>query len=314
MPTVRAKAGDPLPSWNEGEAKRAVLQFVHRTTSEGEHFVSVDQRIAVFDNDGTLWSEQPMYVQLAFAFDRVKELAPQHPEWAHEQPFKAVLENDFSAAAATGERGIARLVTATHVGNTTTEFEAIVGDWIAKARHPKSHRRYSEMIYQPMLELLAFLRARAFKTFVVSGGGVEFMRPWTREVYGIPPENVVGSRVKVKYDRRAGGTPCLLRLAEIDLVDDGAGKPIGIHEGIGQRPIAAFGNSDGDFEMLEWTTSFPGPSLGLVVHHTDAEREYAYDRASHVGRLSKVLDEAPRRGWVIADMKRDWNLIYPFDM
>lgn len=314
MPSLRTNSADPMPSWNEGETKRAILDFVHGTTSEGDDFVAVDRRIAVFDNDGTLWSEQPMYVQLAFAFDRVKQLASEHPEWAHEQPFQAILEGDLHGAAASGERGIARLVTATHVGNTTTEFEAIVKDWIAEARHPKVHRRYSEMIYQPMLELLAFLRARAFKTFIVSGGGVEFMRPWVRDAYGVPPENVVGSRVKVKYDRRGGGTPALVRLSQIDLVDDGPGKPVGIHEGIGRRPIAAFGNSDGDFEMLEWTTSLVGPTLGLVVHHTDAEREYAYDRASHVGRLSKVLDEAPGRGWVIADMKKDWKVIYPFDI
>jgi hypothetical protein len=314
MPAARTKSGDPLPSWNEGIAKRAILDFIHRSTSEGDDFVPVDRRIAVFDNDGTLWCEQPMYVQLAFAFDRLKALAPQHPEWAQEQPFQGILEGDLHAVAASGERGIARLLAATHVGNTTTEFEAIVEDWLAEARHPKSHHRYGEMIYQPMLELLAFLRARAFKTFIVSGGGVEFMRPWVRDAYGVPSENVVGSRVRVKYERRGDGKPALVRLAEIDLVDDGPGKPVGIHQGIGRRPIAAFGNSDGDLEMLEWTTSAPAPTLGLVVHHTDAEREYAYDRASPVGRLSKVLDDAPRRGWVLTDMKRDWKVIYPFDM
>jgi phosphoserine phosphatase len=265
----------------------------------------------VFDNDGTLWSEQPIYFQAAFAFDRVKALAPQHPDWKDRQPFKGVLEGDLAAVAASGEKGLLEIIAVTHAGNTTDEFETIVTNWIASARHPKFNRPYTEMVFQPMLELLTYLRANGFKTFIVSGGGVEFMRPWTERVYGIPPEQVVGSRAKVKYEVR-NGVPVLTRLAEVDLVDDKAGKPVGIHQVIGRRPIAAFGNSDGDFEMLEWTTSAPGPRLGAIVHHTDAEREWAYDRTSHVGQLARGLDEAAKRGWVLVDMKQDWTIIYPF--
>jgi phosphoglycolate phosphatase-like HAD superfamily hydrolase len=301
---------DPLASWHDGPTKKAIVDFVTRVTRDGgPDFVPPAARIATFDNDGTLWAEQPMYVQLAFALDRVKALAPQHPEWASTQPFKAVLEGDGKAVAATGERGLLQIVAATHAGTTTDEFDAIVRAWIESARHPKTGRLYTEMVYQPMLELLAFLRANGFKTFIVSGGGIEFMRPWAERVYGIPPEQVVGSRAKVKYEMR-GGVPVLLRLAEVDHVDDGAGKPIGIHQLIGRRPIAAFGNSDGDVEMLEWTTSAPGPRFGLLVHHTDAEREWAYDRSSHIGRLARGLDEAARRGWVVVDMKRDWKVIF----
>ena len=244
--------------------------------------------------------------------DRVKALAPKHPEWTQKQPFKGVLEGDAKAVAAGGEHGLAEIIAATHAGNTTEEFSRIVADWIDTARHPKSNRQYTEMVYQPMLEVLAYLRANGFKTFIVSGGGVEFMRPWVERVYGIPPEQVVGSRAKVKYELR-DGTPVLMRLAEVDLVDDKAGKPVGIHQVIGRRPIAAFGNSDGDFEMLEWTTSRPGPHFGLIVHHTDAEREWAYDRSSHIGQLARGLDEAPKRGWIVADMKQDWKVIHPFE-
>src|SRR6185295_17729552 len=271
---------DPLLSWNEGAAKKSIVDFVSRVTQEGgPDFVPPAERIATFDNDGTLWSEQPIYFQVAFALDRVKALAPQHPEWKQKQPFKAVLEGDMKAVAASGERGLLEIMAATHVGNTTEEFAAIVTDWIATAKHPKFNRPYTEMVYQPMLELLGYLRASGFKTFIVSGGGVEFMRPWVERVYGIPPEQVVGSRAKVKYEVRAG-VPVLLRLPEVDHVDDKAGKPVGIHQVIGRRPIAAFGNSDGDFEMLEWATSGAGPRFGMIVHHTDAEREWAYDRAS----------------------------------
>jgi hypothetical protein len=302
---------EQLSSWNDGAAKAAVVSFVTRVTREGgPDFVPVAERIATFDNDGTLWSEQPMYVQFAFMLDRVKALAAQHPEWTQKQPFKAVLDGDMKALAASGERGLLELMSATHVGNTTEEFAAIVTDWIGTARHPKTGRPYTEMVYQPMLEVLSYLRANGFKTYVVSGGGVEFMRPWVERVYGIPPEQVVGSRAKVKYEIR-GGVPVLLRLAEIDLIDDHAGKPVGIHQIIGRRPIAAFGNSDGDFEMLEWITSGPGPRMGLLVHHTDAEREWAYDRSSHIGQLARGLDEAPKRGWVVVDMKQDWKRIYP---
>ena len=309
---VPGAATDPLPSWNDGAAKKAIVDFVGRVTREGgPDFVPPAERIATFDNDGTLWSEQPVYVQIAFAFDRVKALAPTHPEWKQKQPFKGVLEGDMGAVAATGEKGLLEIMAVTHVGNTTDEFAAIVTDWIATAQHPKFKRRYTDLVYQPMLELLGYFRANGFKTFIVSGGGVEFMRPWVERVYGIPPEQVVGSRAKVQYEVR-DGRPVLMRLAAIDLVDDKAGKPVGIHQAIGRRPIAAFGNSDGDFEMLEWTTSGSGPRLGVIVHHTDAEREWAYDRASHIGQLARGLDQAANRGWLLADMKRDWKVIFSF--
>ena len=307
----RVAPADPLPSWNQGRARDAIVQFVERTTRDGtSDFVPAAERIAVFDNDGTLWAEQPLYVQLAFALDRVKALASQHPEWTTTQPFKAVIEGDVNAVIASGAAGLMQIVAATHAGTTTEEFEQIVRDWIGSARHPGTKRRYDQMIYEPMLDVLAYLRANGYKTFIVSGGGVEFMRPWVERVYGIPPELVIGSRTKVKYELR-GGLPILLRLPEIDLYDDKAGKPVGIHQVIGRRPTIAFGNSDGDFEMLEWTTGAKGPRLGVIVHHTDAEREWAYDRDSHIGQLLRGLDEAPKRGWVIVDMKRDWRTIYP---
>jgi hypothetical protein len=310
-PAATVTAADPLPSWNQAPARDAVVDFVQRTTRQGTPgFVPPAERIAVFDNDGTLWAEQPIYVQLAFALDRIKALAPHHPEWTTTQPFKAVIEGDLDAVIASGASGLMQILAATHAGLTTEEFEQIVFDWIGSARHPGTRRRYDQMIYQPMLEVLAYLRANGYKTFIVSGGGVEFMRPWVERVYGIPPEQVVGSRVKVKYELR-GGVPVLLRLPEIDLNDDKAGKPVGIHQAIGRRPTIAFGNSDGDFEMLEWTTRAKGPRLGVIVHHTDAEREWAYDRNSHIGRLVRGLDEGPTRGWVIVDMKRDWRIIYP---
>jgi phosphoglycolate phosphatase-like HAD superfamily hydrolase len=306
-----ALAQDPLPSWNDGPARKAILDFVARTTRQGgADFVPAAERIAVFDNDGTLWSEQPMYFQLAFALDRIKALAPEHPEWKMTQPFKGVIEGDTKAVLASGEHGLMQILAASHFGNTTDEFAAVVSDWIAKARHPVTKRRYDEMVYQPMLEVLTYLRANSYQTYIVSGGGVEFMRPWVERVYAIPPEQVVGSRAKVKYEVR-DGTPVLVRLAEIDFVDDKAGKPVGIHQVIGRRPTIAFGNSDGDFEMLEWTTSAKGPRLGLIVHHTDAAREWAYDRQSHIGQLVRGLDEGPKRGWVIVDMKNAWKVIYP---
>jgi phosphoglycolate phosphatase-like HAD superfamily hydrolase len=309
---VTAQDTDSLPSWNDSTSKKAIVDFVTKVTQEGgADFVQVSERIATFDNDGTLWAEQPVYVQLAFAFDRVKALASQHPEWKQQQPFKGVLDGDMKAVAAAGERGLLELMAATHAGNTTEEFETIVRDWINTARHPTTKRLYTEMVYQPMLELLTYLRAKGFKTFIVSGGGIEFMRPWAERVYGVAPEQVVGSRAKVKYERRER-RPVLLRLAEVDLVNDGAGKPVGIHQAIGRRPIAAFGNSDGDFEMLEWTTSGRGARFGLIVHHTDAKREWAYDRGSHIGSLIRGLDEAPTRGWAVVDMQRDWKVIYPF--
>ena len=307
-----AQDTDLLPAWNDSTSKKAIVDFVTKVTREGgADFVPVSERIATFDNDGTLWAEQPIYVQVAFAFDRVKALASQHPEWKQQQPFKAVLDGDMKAVAAAGERGLLEIMAATHAGNTTEEFETIVRDWIHTARHPTTQHLYTEMVYQPMLEVLTYLRAKGFKTFIVSGGGVEFMRPWAERVYGVAPEQVVGSRAKVKYERREG-RPVLLRLPEVDLVNDGAAKPVGIHQAIGRRPIAAFGNSDGDFEMLEWTTSGRGARFGLLVHHTDATREWAYDRASQIGALMRALDEAPTRGWTVVDMQRDWKVIYPF--
>jgi phosphoglycolate phosphatase-like HAD superfamily hydrolase len=310
VPWAQAQS-DPLPSWNDGAAKARILEFVRAVTVAGTPtFVPPAERIAVFDNDGTLWSEQPAYFQLLFALDRIKALAPKHPEWKTKQPFKAALEGDMKALAASGEHGLLELVMATHAGNTTQEFESIVKDWLATARHPRFKRPYIELVYQPMLELLAHLRSNGFKTFIVSGGGIEFMRPWVEKVYGVPPEQVVGSSIKVKYEVREG-KPALVRLPAINFIDDKAGKPVGIHYHIGRRPIAAFGNSDGDFQMLEWTTSGPGARLGLIVHHTDAEREYAYDRKSQIGRLNRGLDEAGQRRWTVVDMKRDWKRIYP---
>jgi phosphoserine phosphatase len=307
----RQSTADPLLSWNQGAARSAIVDFVERTTRQGTpDFVPQAERIAVFDNDGTLWAEQPMYFQLAFALDRIRALAPEHPEWKTTQPFKGVLEGDLKPVLDGGEQNVLQVIAASHSGNTSVEFEAIVAEWIGSARHPVTKRAYVEMVYQPMLEVLTYLRANGYKTFIVSGGGVEFMRPWVERVYGIPPEQVVGSRLKVKYEVRESG-PVLLRLPEIDFMDDKAGKPVGIHQAIGRRPTIAFGNSDGDFEMLEWTTSAKGPRLGVIVHHTDPEREWAYDRDSHVGRLRRGLDEGPSRGWLVVDMKSDWRAIYP---
>lgn len=305
---------DPLPSWNDGATKKSITDFVAKVTAQGgPDFVPVDQRIATFDNDGTLWIEQPMYVQLAFVLDRVKALAPQNPGWKTTQPFKAVLDGDMKALAASGEKGLVTLMAVTHAGMTTAEFEKIVSDWFATARDHRFKRPYTELIYQPMLEVLAYLRANGFKTFIVSGGGIEFMRPWTEKVYGIPPEQVVGSSIKTQFVMK-DGRPTLLRLPAINFIDDKTGKPIGINEHIGRRPIAAFGNSDGDLEMLQWTTmGGPGPRLGVIVHHTDAEREYAYDRKSHFGELDKALDAAAVNNWTVVDMKKDWKKIFPFD-
>ncbi len=302
---------DPLPSWNEGTAKQSIADFVARVTNPASpEFVPEAERIATFDNDGTLWSEKPAYFQLLFAIDRVKALAPEHPEWRTQQPFKAVLDGDMEALAAAGEHGLLELVIASHAGMTTVEFEAIVKDWIATARHPTTGRPFTEMVYQPMLELLDYLRANGFKTFIVSGGGIEFMRPWTEGVYGIPPEQVVGSSIKTVFEMRDGG-PVLVRLPEIDFIDDKEGKPVGINSHIGRRPIAAFGNSDGDLQMLQWTAAGDEPSFCLYVHHTDADREWAYDRDSHVGRLDMGLDEAKARGWTVVDMKSDWRTVFP---
>jgi hypothetical protein len=313
-PAPTSMAAPGLHSWNEGPARKAITDFVGRVTKQGsKDFVPAAERIAVFDNDGTLWSEQPLYCQLAFALDRVKALAPQHPEWKETEPFKAVLAGDLKAAMASAEKGIVGMVMTTHTGMTTEEFTRTVNDWIGTAKHPKSGRLYTGMVYQPMLELLAYLRDNGFKTFIVSGGGVEFMRPWVERVYGIPPEQVVGSRGKLKFEMR-GDQPVILKLPEIDLVDDGPGKPVGIQQCIGRRPIAAFGNSDGDLQMLQWTTSGSGPRFALIVHHTDDVREVAYDRQSPIGKLDKAWDEATARGWTVVDMKKDWKQIFPPEM
>lgn len=306
----RRAGADPLPSWNDRAAKSAIIRFVTRMTREGSpDYVPPDERIAVFDNDGTLWVEQPMYTQLAFVLDRVKQLAPEHPEWRTQQPFAAILAGDVDGLAASGQRGIVELVAATHANITSEEFARVVERWLATARHPTLHRPYTELVYVPMLELLAYLRANGFSTFIASGGGVDFMRPWTEHVYGVRRDQVIGSRIEMRYEIR-GGVPVLVRLPEIDFVDDKAGKPVGIEHAIGRRPLVAVGNSDGDFEMLEWTTSGPGPRLGVLIHHTDADREWAYDRESQFGRLSRALDAAPGRGWIVVDMKRDWRRIF----
>lgn len=306
-----AAGGDPLPSWNDGPAKKRIVSFVGAVTDErGPHHVPVAGRIAVFDNDGTLWGEQPMYVQLAFALDRVRELAPAHPEWKEKEPFRSVLAGDLRGAVAGGEKALLELVMASHAGNTTDEFEAIVRAWLATARHPTLYRPYPALVYQPMLELLDYLRANGFKTFLVSGGGVEFLRVFAEQAYGVPPEQVIGSSIRVKYESDVT-SPRLTRLPELDFLDDKAGKPVAIHSHIGRRPIAAFGNSDGDFEMLEWTTTGPGLRLGMLVRHDDAKREFAYDRESSVGRLDRGLEQASARGWVVTSMKSDWARIHP---
>ena len=306
---------DPLPSWNDGPLKRSIVEFVARvTTSGGSDFVPVPERIATFDNDGTLWTEQPIYVQVAFAMDRVKALAPEHPEWKELEPFRSVLADDTAALAAMGEKGLLAIMAATHAGLTTADFAKAVEDWLATARHPRFKRPYTDLVYQPMLELLTYLRANQFKTFIVSGGGIEFMRPWTERIYGIPPEQVVGSSGVTKFVLQPDGVPVLMKEAKVEFVDDGPGKPVGINQFIGRRPVFAFGNSDGDQQMLEWTAAGAGARFMGVVHHTDAVREYAYDRQSHVGRLDKAWDEAVRRKWAIVDMKNDWKVIYPFEL
>jgi len=304
-------AQDPLPSWNDTASKKAIVAFVEKVSKEGSpDFVPAPERIATFDNDGTLWAEQPIYFQFAFVIDRIKALAPKHPEWKTKEPFASLLKGDMKGVAASGEKGVMTMLAATHAGMTTEEFSRTVADWIATARHPKTGRPYIEMVYQPMIELLAYLRANGFKCFIVSGGGIEFMRPWTEKVYGIPPEQVVGSSGKLKFEMR-DGKPVLVKLPEINLIDDKAGKPVGIQMHIGRRPIAAFGNSDGDQQMLEWTMAGDGSRFALIVHHDDAEREWAYDRKSHVGQLDKAWDEAVAKGWTVVSMKEDWKTVFP---
>lgn len=308
---AHAFAADPLPSWNDTASKQAIVTFVDKVTKPASSdFVPEPERIAVFDNDGTLWAEQPMYFQAFFIFDRIKTLAPEHPEWNEKEPFASVLKGDIKTALAGGEKALLEMAMATHAGMTTEEFEKIVSEWISTAKHPKTGKLYTEMVYQPMLEVLAYLRANGFKTFIVSGGGIEFMRPWAEKVYGVPPEQVVGSSIKTKYEVR-DGKPVIVRLPELNFIDDKEGKPVAIQQHIGRRPVMAFGNSDGDFQMLEWTTSGKGARFGLIVHHDDVEREWAYDRESHIGRLAKALDEAPQRGWSVVSMKEDWKEIHP---
>lgn len=306
-----AAESDPLPSWNDGAAKAAIVDFVTRVTTDGgPDFVPVPARIATFDNDGTLWSEQPLYFQFLFATDRVRAMAPQHPEWQTEEPFRSVLAGDMEAALAGGNEAILKLVMASHTGMTTDEFDQVVAAWLATARHPTLKRPYTELVFQPMLEVLAYLRANDFKTYIVSGGGVEFMRNFSERVYGIPPEQVIGSSVKTEFELR-DGKPAIVKLAELDFIDDGPGKPVGIEKFIGRRPIAAFGNSDGDLQMLQWTTAGTGPRFALIVRHTDAEREFAYDRQSSIGHLDKALDAAAASGWTVVSIKDDWKTVYP---
>jgi phosphoglycolate phosphatase-like HAD superfamily hydrolase len=305
-----AQSTDPLPSWNDGPRKAAIIEFVSAVTNwVGSDFVPVPERIATFDNDGTLWIEQPIYTQVQFALDRVRELAPDHPEWETTQPFQAVLEGDQEALLASGKKGLVQIIAATHAGMTTDEFEEIASAWIASAHHPRFDRVYTELVYQPMLELLEYLRSARFKVYIVSGGGVEFMRPWTERVYRIPPEQVIGSSIVTTFEWR-GGEPVLVRQPEIFFVDDKEGKPIGIQKFIGRRPIASFGNADADIPMLQWTLAGDGARLAMIVHHTDDEREYAYDRDSHIGKLSRGLDEASAGGWLLIDMKNDWGKVF----
>jgi phosphoglycolate phosphatase-like HAD superfamily hydrolase len=304
---------DPLLSWNDSKAKQSVIDFVKRVSAKGgKEFVPPAERIAVFDNDGTLWAEQPLYFQLVFALDRVKALAPQHPEWKDKEPFASLLKGDLKGALAGGEPAIFQIVMATHAGMTTDEFDNNVRDWIATAKHPKTKRSYTEMVYQPMLDLLTYVRANGFKTFIVSGGGVDFMRVFSERVYGIPPEQVIGSSGKLKFELR-DGKPVLVKLAEIDFIDDKAGKPAGIHKAIGRRPILAFGNSDGDLQMLQWTAAGSGARYMGLVHHTDGEREWAYDRKSSIGQLNTALDEANAKGWTVVSMKNDWKRVFAFE-
>ncbi|MCP2001229.1 HAD family hydrolase [Nitrobacter winogradskyi] len=302
----------PLPSWNDSPVKTSIIDFVHRTTTQGSlDFVVPEQRIAVFDNDGTLWTEQPYYFQLAFAFDQIKTMAPKHPEWKNKQPFKGLIEDDLKSALATGQRELEQVLAVTHAGMTTDEFARSVITWTQTAKHPRFQRPYTALVYQPMLELLSYLRANGFKTFVVSGGGVEFMRPWMEKAYSIPPEQIVGSSGVVKFEVGKEGRPQLIKTAKIEFIDDGSGKPVGINRFIGRKPIFAFGNSDGDLQMLQWTMAGEGPHFAGLVHHTDAEREYAYDRQSRIGKLDKALDEAASKNWAVIDMKKDWTTIFP---
>ncbi len=306
-----AEENDPLPSWKDTAPKKAIVEFVGKVTQEGSpDFVPAPERIAVFDNDGTLWSEQPMYFQAFFIFDRVKALAPERPEWKDKEPFASVLKGDGKAALSGGEHALLELAMATHAGMTTDEFEKIVRDWVATAKHPGTGKPFTEMVYRPMLEVLAYLRENGFKIFIVSGGGIEFMRPWAEAVYGIPPEQIIGSSIKTQFELR-DGRPAIVRLPELNFIDDKAGKPAAIQHHIGRRPLMAFGNSDGDLQMLQWTDAGDGARFCLYVHHDDEAREWAYDRDSPIGKLDQGLDEAAAKGWTVVSMKDDWNPIFP---
>ena len=312
--TTIDKIIDPLPSWNEGATKQAIIAYVNDVTAEGsENFIPVSERIATFDNDGNLWSEKPAYFQLFFAMDRIKVLAPEHPEWKTTQPYQSVLEDDMKTLMSYGEHGLIQIVMATHGGNTVSEFEQIVKDWLATAKHPRFNRPYTDLVYQPMLELIDYLKTNNFKTFIVSGGGIEFMRPWVEGVYGIPKDQVIGSSIKTAYDYN-DGNPIIRRLPELNFIDDKEGKPEGINQYIGRKPVFASGNSDGDLQMMRWADSNTLPSFQIYVHHTDSIREWAYDRKSSVGRLDKGLDEAVEKGWTVIDMKNDWKVVYPFEV
>lgn len=308
---IPAFANDPLPSWNEGNTKNAIVQFVKRATDpKSATYVPQEERIATFDNDGTLWLEQPMYVQLLFALDRIKALAPQHPEWNQLEPFKSAIAGDIKALFAGGDKWLSQVMMITHAGMTTRAFDDSVKEWLATAKDPRFKTRYTELFYVPMRELLSYLRENGFKTYIVTGGGIEFVRSFSEKTYGIPPEQVIGSSIKTKFEMQ-DGKPVLMRMPEVDFIDDAGGKPVGIEKFIGRRPIAAFGNSDGDLEMLQWTDANVREHFCLYVHHTDAEREYAYDRQSKVGKLDKGLDAAAERGWTVVDMKSDWKTIFP---
>jgi phosphoglycolate phosphatase-like HAD superfamily hydrolase len=312
-PSDGASGNDPLASWNDGAAKKSIVDFVERVTQAGGvDYVAPEERIATFDNDGTLWSEQPYYFQLAFALDQMKAMASQHPEWQEKEPFKSVLAGDLRGVLAGGLRSVIEIVVATHSGMTTDEFELVAREWLATTRHPKTNKLFTEMVFQPMLELLTYLRANGFKTFIVSGGGIEFIRTFAEITYGVPPEQVIGSSGKLKFEMR-DGEPVLTKLQEIAIIDDNVEKPAAIQNHIGRRPIASFGNSDGDREMLQWTTAGKGARYAMLIHHTDATREWAYDRNSSIGQLDKALDEANASGWTVVDMKNDWQRVFPFE-
>jgi hypothetical protein len=311
---IITEINDPLPSWNDGATKTAIMNYVEEVTNpQSQNFIPVIDRIATFDNDGNLWSEQPAYFQLFFAIDRIKALASDHPEWETTQPYQSVLENDMKTLMSYGEHGLIEIVMATHAGTTVDEFEAVVKDWLVAAKHPRFDKPYTDLVFQPMLELLDYLRANQFKTFIVSGGGVEFMRPWVEQVYGIPKDQVVGSSIKTEFVIEEGVAQ-IKRLPAIDFIDDKAGKPVGIHKFIGRKPVFASGNSDGDLQMLQWTDSNTYRSFQLYLHHTDSIREWAYDRESSIGRFDKGLDEANEKGWTVIDMKNDWKVVYPFEL